>query len=134
MFLAVGIASLFVDAEPWIVALSLILAAALLSGLFGVPFVFVRFRRRRAMLANLQLGFGEGGLHSVWIVGETDMRWSGIESVRRDDRLLSLKLTAGSTMLVPVRAFDADQLDRFGRLALAHGLTLDGHRVQPPAR
>ena len=45
-----------------------------------------------------------------------------------------MRFVAGSTILVPVAAFLPEQLDAFGRIALRNGLTLDGHRVDVPAR
>ena len=45
-----------------------------------------------------------------------------------------VRFVAGSPVLVPVAAFGPGELDAFGRIALRNGLTLDGHRVDVPAR
>ena len=86
------------------------------------------------MLANLQFAFDERGIQSVGLASESEIRWAGIDRITRSGPYLFVRFVAGSTILVPVAAFGPEQLDAFGRIALRNGLTLDGHRVDVPAR
>ena len=91
-------------------------------------------RRRRNLLTNLQFAFDERGIQSVGIASEADVRWAGIDRITRSGPYLFVRFATGGTLLVPVAAFRPEQLDAFGRIALRNGLTLDGHRVDVPAR
>jgi hypothetical protein len=112
-------------------AVSAVFAAAFLTGLFVVPFVWFSFRNKGSLFARITMTIDGDAITSTWPIGGGSVRWTGIEKIDGDGRWLFLKSAGGQTQPVPRRAFTPDQLQRFERLALAHGLTLDGHQVDP---
>ena len=130
----IGLLNLLIGPDPWIWVTCLVAGTLFLTGAFAIPFSLLALRRRRNLLANLQLAFDERGIQSVGVASEADVRWAGIERITRSGPYLFVRFATGGTMLVPVAAFRPEQLEAFGRIALRNGLTLDGHRVDVPAR
>jgi hypothetical protein len=133
-FVVIGLLNLLLGPDAWIWGTCLMGGLLFLTGVFAVPFSLLAFRRRRDMLADLRFAFDERGIQSVGMASESEVRWAGIDRITRSGSYLFIRFAAGTTLLVPVSAFRPDQLDAFGRIALRNGLTLDGHRVDVPAR
>ncbi len=129
--LALALAAMVLGADPTVYLPSLVTGGLLLSGWFVIPFVLWGVRKRAALLADMSLDFDERGIRARWIIGATDLEWAGIETIRRSGPLLFIRVAASGTMLVPARAFGPGEYARFRGLALAHGLTLDGRRLDP---
>jgi ADP-ribose diphosphatase len=129
--LVLGLLTVAIGSDAGVYLPPLLLGIAIVSGLFALPFAIWGARGRREVIADAELGFDDGGLHSSWIVGASDIRWTGIDRISRSGPLLFIRIAGSSTMMIPIAAFTADELERFRRLALRHGLTLDGHRVDP---
>ncbi len=126
-----GLLTFAIGSDAGVYLPPLLLGIAIVSGVFALPFAVWAARGRREVLADAELGFDEAGLHSSWIVGDSDIRWTGIDRISRSGPLLFIRVAGSSTMMIPIAAFTADELERFRRLALRNGLTLDGHRVEP---
>ncbi len=133
-FVVIGLLNLLLGPDAWIWATCLVGGMLFLTGVFAVPFSLLAFRRRRDLLADLRFAFDERRIQSLGMASESEVRWAGIDRITRSGPYLFIRFAAGSTLLVPVSAFRPEQLDAFGRLALRNGLTLDGHRVDVPAR
>jgi ADP-ribose pyrophosphatase len=134
VFVVIGLLNLLLGPDAWIWGTCLLGGLLFLTGAFAIPFSMLALRTRRHLLANLQFAFDERGVQSVGIASESEIRWAGIDRITRNGPYLFVRFAAGSTILVPVAAFRPEQLDAFGRIALRNGLTLDGHRVEVPAR
>jgi len=134
VFVVIGLLNLLLGPDPWIWGTCLLGGLLFLTGAFALPFSLLAFRRRRALLAELRFAFDERGIQSVGMASESEVRWAGIDRITRSGPHLFIRFAAGTTLLVPVSAFTPEELDAFGRLALRNGLTLDGHRVDVPAR
>ncbi len=133
-FVVIGLLNLLLGPDAWIWGTCLVGGMLFLTGVFAIPFALLAHRKRRHLLANLEFAFDERGIQSVGIASESEIRWAGIDRITRNGPYLFVRFVAGSTILVPVAAFQPEQLDAFGRVALRNGLTLDGHRVDIPAR
>jgi ADP-ribose pyrophosphatase len=114
--------------------ISALFAASMLSGAFVVPFVWFSFRGKGDLFANTTVTIDDAGVTSSWPIGGGTITWSGIEKIDGDRSWLFVKALGGAAMPIPRRAIAPEELGRFERLALRHGLTLDGHRVDPPGR
>ena len=134
VFVVIALLNLLLGPDAWIWGTCLVGGLLFLTGAFALPFSLVAARKRRHVLANLQFAFDERGIQSVGIASESEIRWEGIDRITRNGPYLFVRFVAGSTILVPVAAFGPGELDAFGRIALRNGLTLDGHRVDIPAR
>ena len=132
-FVVIGLLNLLLGPDAWIWGTCLVGGMLFLTGVFAIPFALLAHRKRRHLLANLEFAFDERGIQSVGIASESEIRWAGIDRITRNGPYLFVRFVAGSTILVPVAAFQPEQLDAFGRVALRNGLTLDGHRVDIPA-
>jgi len=134
VFVVLALVNLLLGPDPWIWVTFLLGGLLFLTAAFVIPFALLAFRRRRDLLANLRFAFDERGIQSVGMASESEVRWAGIDRITRSGPYLFIRFAAGSTLLVPVSAFTPEELDAFGRVALRNGLTLDGHRVDVPAR
>ena len=134
VFVVIALLNLLLGPDAWIWGTCLVGGLLFLTGVFAIPFSLLAARKRRHLLANLQFAFDERGIQSVGLASESEIRWAGIDRITRNGPYLFVRFVAGSTILVPVAAFGPEQLDAFGRIALRNGLTLDGHRVDVPAR
>ena len=129
LFLVLAVVNWLLASDAWIWLGCLVLGVSFLTGLFAVPFALWSIRKRRDLLADLQLAFDADGIRARWVAGESDIRWAGIERISRNGPYLFIKFVGGTTLLVPASAFRPDQLDAFSRVALRNGFFLDGHRV-----
>ncbi len=125
------IANLLTFQDPVLAAVTLVLGVGLLTGWFVVPFVWFSFRRKAAMFSRLDASIDDAGLASNWPAGGGAVAWSGIERIDHHGGWFMVRTAAGTAWPIPDRAFDAGGLAAFQRLALRHGHTLDGHRVDP---
>ena len=116
------------------VALAGFFAASMLTGLFAVPFVLFSFRRKGGLFADVRVAIDDVGLTSGWPIGVSSLTWPGIEKIDGNGTWLFIRSTGGGTIVVPRRAFGPEEFRALERVALRHGLTLDGHRVDPPGR
>ncbi len=129
LFLVLAVVNWLLASDAWIWLGCLVLGVSFLTGLFAVPFALWSIRKRRDLLADLQLAFDADGIRARWVAGESDIRWAGIDRISRNGPYLFIKFVGGTTLLVPASAFLPDQLDAFSRVALRNGFFLDGHRV-----
>jgi ADP-ribose diphosphatase len=134
LFVVLGLINLAIGSDLWIWLGALVLGALIASGVYCLPIALWVVRKQRDVLADLRLSFDDEGIHATWVNGESDIRWAGIEKIWQRGPLLLMKFRGGNAMMMPRRAWRPEQLDAFGRLALRHGLTMDGHRVDVPAQ
>lgn len=110
---------------------SALLSLAFLTGLFAVPFVWWQMRRNGGFL-RMTMRFDRRGIETHGPLGHGLMPWSSFARVRATGSLLFLHSEGGMVVVGKTDGLSPEELDRVGRLALEHGLLLDGSRVTPP--
>lgn len=131
---ALTVVNLLTFRDPLLATTMLVLGAGFLTGWLVVPFVWWQFRRKSTMFAHLEAGVDGSGITSNWPAGGGTVSWDGIERIETASGWVFVRTAAGVAWPIPGRAFAPDELRAFQRHALRHGLTLDGHRVEPAAR
>ncbi len=134
LFALLAVFNLLTFQDLLLAAVAAFFAASFLTGLLVVPFAWYSFRNKGHLFARIAMTIDGEAVTSTWPIGGGSVRWTGIEKIDGDRRWLFMKSAGGATQPVPRRAFSPEKLRRFELLALAHGLTLDGHRVDPPGR
>jgi ADP-ribose pyrophosphatase len=111
---------------------SALLSIAFLTGLFAVPFVWWQMRRKAPFL-RMTMRFDRRGIETDGPLGHGLMPWSSFARIRASGSLLFLHSEGGMAVVGKTDGLSPEELDRVGRLALEHGLLLDGSRVTPPS-
>ena len=83
LFLVLELVNWLLASDAWIWLGCLVLGVCVLTGLFAVPFALWSIRKRRDLLADLQLAFDGDGIRARWVAGESDIRWAGNERISR---------------------------------------------------
>lgn len=120
--------------DSFLAAVTAVLAIGFLTGLLVVPFVWWSFRRKAALMGEIEATIDAAGVTSSAAFGGGTVAWSGIEKIERGGGWYFVRSATGFALPIPERVLDAGQLRAFQGHALRHGLTLDGHRVEPSAR
>ena len=135
VFVVIALLNLLLGPDAWIWGTCLVGGLLFLTGGVRLPFSLLAARKRRTRAresaVRLRRARHPVGRHRQ---RERDPMGRGSTASPRSGPYLFVRFVAGSTILVPVAAFGPEQLDAFGRIALRNGLTLDGHRVDVPAR
>jgi ADP-ribose pyrophosphatase len=134
MSVAVTALNLATFQDPFLAVGTGLLGLAFLTGLFVVPFIWWSFRRKAAALGAIELTIDGTGVTSGAVFGAGTVVWEGIEKIERGGRWYFVRGASGMAFPIPERVLAPNDLARFGRHALRHGLTLDGHRVEPAVR
>jgi ADP-ribose pyrophosphatase len=134
LFAVLTVLNLVTLQDPVTGAIGVVFGLGFASGLFTVPFVWFSLRRKGDLFRDLVATFDDRGLTSTSPITGGTLAWSGIEQIQAKADWLFVRSRVGSAVPLPRNAFTADELRRVERIALRHGLTLDGHRVEPAAR
>jgi len=128
-----GAFSLATGADASIWAYPIFFGAALVTGVFIAPFVWWQARRRPEILgAENSLAADRRGVRIGAAYGGGAWKWSLFKRIRESQGYLFLDMGTGQAMVVPIDAFDAENLATFRRLLLDAGFSPDGHAVDPP--
>lgn len=126
-----GILTLLLGAGPDVYGPGLGMGLLVLSGLLVVPFALWSYRGKGDIFEHMEIAFDDRQVRYRSVAGESEIPWHAITKVLRSGPVLFLYLRAGGPGIVSATAFEPQQLEAFHRLAMRHGLTLDGHRVDP---
>ena len=119
------------DPNQWPLALfNITLGAALLAGLWCVPFIWWASRRRPDLMnATMTIEADDVGLRIHASYGAGSYRWGMFRRVRERGGFLFLDMMTGMNVLIPVAAFDEPNLATFRRLLADAGYSPDGRVV-----
>ena len=126
--------SLLVIGDPVGGTISLVLGVLFLTGGLVVPFVWWTARKRTDLYRNVEVTIDDAGVRSNLPAGQGFMTWQSIEKIDRTRGWYFFHTAMSGVLAIPRRAVGPDELRELERIALRHGLTLDGHRVDAPAR
>jgi hypothetical protein len=92
----------------------LVLGLTLLTGLFGIPFIWYSIRQRRDLvLAPVQFEVDEAGLSMASSVASSRQEWSVYRRADETSRAFFLQLGTGAAVLVPKRGLSDAAIDAF---------------------
>ncbi len=138
---AIGVIALLIAAvnllliqDPWTAAISLVLGVLFLTGGLVVPFVWWSARKKTALFDHVEVTIDDEGVRSNLPAGQGFMAWQGIEKIDRGSGWYFVHSATSGALAIPDGAVGPDELRGIQRIALRHGVTLDGHRVDVAGR
>jgi hypothetical protein len=127
--LLVAAVYLFLIQDPWTAAISLVLGVLFLTGGLVVPFVWWSARKRTALFDHVEVTVDDAGIRSNLPAAQGFMAWAGIEKIDRGGGWYFVHSATSGSLAIPEGAVGPDERREIEGIALRHGLTLDGHRV-----
>ncbi len=100
------------------VAIELMLAVALLSGYYAVPFTWLTLRSRKSLVQQtVEVFVDDAGLHFTHGATDVDVAWEAIDRLRESRGSFLVMARHSQVFILPERAFDPAGLEAFRRLA-----------------
>ena len=127
--LLIAVVNLLLIQDPWTAAISLVLGVLFLTGGLVVPFVWWSARKKTALFDHVEVTVDDEGVRSNLPAGQGFMAWQGIEKIDRGSGWYFVHSATSGALAIPEGAVGPDELRGIQRIALRHGVTLDGHRV-----
>jgi hypothetical protein len=121
--------------DPLVAGIGIVLAVLFLTGGLVAPFTWWSMRSKQPLLQHIEATIDDAGIASNWPGGSGILGWPGVDRIEHGGRWFFVRSSAAATALVlPEAAFGPGEVEAFRAVALRHGFTLDGHRVDPPRR
>ena len=108
--------------DPIPVVLELLLALALVSGYYSIPFTWMTLRSRRDQVEQtVAVTADDEGIHFTHATADIDIPWDEITRLRETRDCFFVMARYPRAYILPKRAFDSAALEAFRALATAKG-------------